>query len=217
MAQLFPKWTNFVPVLLLFGATFGGLGTVAFVWYYGSPRFIEVGYRPYQPVPYSHELHVGQLGMDCRYCHVSVETSQEANIPPTATCMNCHSIVKPNSEKLQLVRDSYETGKPIEWVRVHKLPEYAYFNHSVHIRAGVGCVSCHGNVAEMGEHGVQVVEPLSMSWCLSCHRNPEPHLRPMDQITNLTWEKPANHAQMAAQIIKDKNLKPPQDCSACHR
>lgn len=131
--------------------------------------------------------------------------------------MNCHSIVKPNSEKLQLVRDSYETGKPIEWVRVHKLPEYAYFNHSVHIRAGVGCVSCHGNVAEMGEHGVQVVEPLSMSWCLSCHRNPEPHLRPMDQITNLTWEKPANHAQMAAQIIKDKNLKPPQDCSACHR
>ena len=213
MAQLFPRWTNYVPALVLFGMVFGGIGTVALVWYYGSPRFIEVGYRPEQPVPYSHKLHVGELGLDCRYCHVSAELSHEANIPPTQTCMNCHATVKPKSEKLQLVRDSFENDTPIAWVRVHKLPDYAYFNHSVHIKAGVGCASCHGNVGEM--ETVEVKEPLSMGWCLECHRNPQQHLRPQSEITNMTWEPPPDHAEFVRDVMK--TLNPPQDCSACHR
>jgi hypothetical protein len=215
MAQIFPKWTNLIPTV---AAIVGGLfavGAVAGVWYYFSPEYTDVGYRPEQPVPYSHKLHAGDLGIDCRYCHTTVETNAHANIPPTQTCMNCHKLVKPDSDKLALVRQSHETGRPIEWVRVHNLPDYAYFNHSVHINAGVGCISCHGNVAEM--EIVQLTEPLSMGWCLDCHRNPEPHLRPVDQVTNMYWKEPENQAALAAQQMKDRNLQPREDCSACHR
>ena len=185
--------------------------------YYGSPKYTDVGYRPKQPVAYSHKLHVGELGMDCRYCHASVELSHEANIPPTQTCMNCHMMIGTESEKLQMVRESFKTGKPIEWVRVHKLPEYAYFDHSVHLHAGVGCASCHGNVDEM--EVVEQKHPLSMGWCLDCHRNPESHLRDLSKvsITDMKWAPPENQAETAAQIIRDKNLNPPEDCSACHR
>jgi len=215
LAQLFPKWTNHLPT----AAALGGIGAlvlaVAFVWYYFSPRYTDVGYRPRQPLPYSHKLHAGDLAIDCRYCHTGVERQAHANIPPTQTCMNCHQLVKPESEKLALVRTSYETGLPIKWVRVHLLPDYAYFDHSVHIRAGVGCISCHGNVAEMEE--VTLAQPLSMSWCLDCHRNPSPYLRPEREVTNMAYEPPDDQAGLAAGIIADKNIKPPIECSACHR
>lgn len=215
LGQPFPKWVNSLPPILAIGAVLAGVAVVAGVWYYASPRYVDVGYRPKQPVPYSHKLHAGDLGIDCRYCHTSVETTAKANVPPTQTCMNCHKLVKPESEKLALVRASYETGRPIEWVRVHDLPDYVYFHHGVHIRAGVGCASCHGNVAEM--EVVRQVEPLSMGWCLDCHRNPEPYLRPSDQITNMFYEAPADQAALAGQIITRKHLAPPEDCSACHR
>jgi hypothetical protein len=191
------------------------VAVVGFVWYYFSPWYTDVGYRPKQPVPYSHKLHAGDLAIDCRYCHTGVETQPHANIPPTQTCMNCHKLVKPESDKLALVRTSFETGMPIEWVRVSQLPEYAYFNHSAHINAGVGCISCHGNIAQMEE--VTLAKPLSMGWCLECHRNPAPNLRPVNEITNMDYEPPDNQTEMAAEIIKDKDINPSTDCSACHR
>ena len=191
------------------------ISIVSFFSWFGSPEFTDVGYRPDQPVNYSHKLHVGELGMDCRYCHTSVEKSQEANIPPTQTCMNCHEVVGVDNKELSLVRDSWENGNPIEWVRVHMLPDYAYFDHSIHITAGVGCASCHGRVDQMEK--VMQVEPLSMSWCLDCHRNPENHIRPADQITNMDWEPSDNHHEIVSKYIKDRNISPPEDCTACHR
>ena len=194
----------------------GALLTVVFFFtYFGSPEFTDVGYRPEQPVEYSHKLHAGELGIDCRYCHTSVETSQEAMIPPTQTCMNCHSVVDIESKKLEKVRESWNQNKPIEWIRVHMLPDYAYFDHSIHLTAGVGCASCHGRVDQMEK--VMQVEPLSMSWCLDCHRNPENHLRPIDQITNMDWEPSNNHHELVDKYIEDRNISPPEDCTACHR
>jgi hypothetical protein len=215
VAQIFPKWSNKLPVYLLILIAVGGIGTVGFVWYYFSPEYTDVGYRPTQPVPYSHKLHAGDLGMDCRYCHSAVEVSASANIPPTQTCMNCHTLILTDSDKLLRVRESWSTGKPIEWVRVHKLADYVYFNHSIHVNAGIGCASCHGNVAEMEK--VMQVEPLSMGWCLDCHRNPDQHLRPSGEITNMNWVPPDNQAEVAARIKKEKNIAPTVDCSGCHR
>jgi hypothetical protein len=193
---------------------FGALA-VGGVWYYGSPKYTDAGYRPEQPVPYSHALHAGELGIDCRYCHVSVESSAVANVPPTQSCMNCHKVVKRDSPLLAPLRASFDAGRPMRWVRVHNLPDYAFFNHAVHVRAGVGCVSCHGPVHRM--EVVQQVEPLSMSWCLDCHRNPGPHLRPPEEVTNMEWFPPKDHAAFARQAIADLGLRPPVDCSGCHR
>jgi len=215
VAQIFPKWTNKIPPILLLAVFLGLTGIVGFFWYYGSPEYTDVGYRPEQPVPYSHKLHAGDLGMDCRYCHTSVEVSAKANVPPTQTCMNCHTLILTESEKLLPVRESWTTGKPIEWVRVHKIADYAYFNHSVHVNAGVGCSSCHGNIAEMEK--VMQVEPLSMGWCLECHRNPDPYLRPVSEVTNMNWIPQENQLEIAQQIKKEKNIAPPEDCSGCHR
>jgi len=215
LAQIFPKWTNHVPTIAAVVGLVTLLGVVGFVWYYFSPEYTDVGYRPIQPVAYSHKVHAGNLGMDCRYCHTGVETQAHANIPPTRTCMNCHTLVKPDSDSLALVRESFASGMPIEWVRVHNLPDYAYFNHSAHVNAGVGCISCHGNVAEM--EIVSLHEPLSMGWCLDCHRNPDQHLRPVDQVTNMYYTPPENQAELAARLKAEKDIAPPTECSACHR
>jgi hypothetical protein len=215
VAQIFPKWTNQLPIVLVIVVVLIGMGSVGFFWYYGSPKYTDVGYRPSQPIDYSHKIHAGDLGIDCRYCHTTVEISASANIPPTQTCMNCHTLVKPESEKTAPLLASWQTAKPIEWIRVHMLPDYAYFDHSAHITVGVGCVSCHGNIAEMEK--VMQVEPLSMGWCLDCHRNPQEHLRPVSEVTNMKWEKPQNQLEFAAKIIKEKNISPPVDCSGCHR
>jgi hypothetical protein len=215
LAQIFPEWTNKLPLILILGAVVAFMSLVGFFWYYGSPKYTDVGFRPTQPIKYSHKLHAGDLGIDCRYCHTSVEKSAVANVPPTQTCMNCHSIVKADSDTLRMVRESFETGKPIEWVRVHKIGEFAYFNHSIHINKGIGCISCHGNVAQMEE--VTQKKPLSMGWCLDCHRNPEEHLRPPSEVTNMKYEKPENQLEFAAKIMRERKIKPPVDCSGCHR
>ena len=215
MAQIFPEWVNKIPKYIVVVKSIVGVTLIGLIWYYFSPEFTDVGYRPKQPISYSHKLHAGDLGIDCRYCHTSVEISPVAIIPPTQTCMNCHKIILPEREKLLPVRESFASGMPIQWVRVHNLPDYAYFNHSKHLSAGVGCKSCHGNVAEMDV--VMQVEPLSMSWCLDCHRNPEMHLRPENEVTNMKWVMPAQQAELAEKIIKEKNLSPPEDCSGCHR
>ncbi len=192
MANFFPRWMNTLPlkVAVCLGAL--GTGVVGAVTYYATPKYGKVGYMPAQPVPFSHKLHAGQLGMDCRYCHSHVENSWHSNVPTTETCWNCHQHVKKESPRLEPVRRSidktYENydGKPIEWVQVHKLADYAYFDHSAHVNRGVSCVSCHGKVNEMTE--VYHAETHSMGWCLECHRAPEENLRPLDQVTNLDWK-----------------------------
>lgn len=189
---------------------------VGAIWYWFSPMYTDVGYQPKQPVPYSHKLHAGDMAIDCRYCHNTVETADFAAIPPTDTCMNCHKHVATDSPKLRKVRASADSGESIPWVKIHQLPDYAYFSHKVHVSGGVGCVSCHGRIDQMEE--VHMAMPLSMSWCLDCHRNPGPSLRPLDQITNMGWDQetagydPSKHVNRAGNPVK-----PPEHCSGCHR
>ena len=188
---------------------------VANLYYGGSPQTTDVGYAPQQPVPYSHALHVGQLGLDCRYCHTTVEKAAHAALPSTEVCMNCHQKIAADSKKLLPIRESAATGEPVRWVRVHDLPDYAYFNHSAHVTRGVGCVSCHGRVDQMDV--VSQEERLSMGWCLECHRNPEPHLRPLEYITKMDWT-PGDEGPVLARKIKEQfNIQPSTDCSTCHR
>ncbi len=212
---LFPKWTNTVRPLV--GAALVVTPAyIATLFYFGaSPRTTDVGYTPRQPVAYSHALHAGDIGIDCRYCHSTVEVAARAAIPPTQTCMNCHSRIRAQSAKLIPVRESYATGMPIEWVRVHDLPDYAYFNHSAHVRRGVGCVSCHGRIDKM--EVVYQVEPLSMGWCLDCHRNPEKHLRPQEYVTKMDWVPPEDQATLGKRLREANNINPSVDCSTCHR
>lgn len=214
MSQLFPKWANKVPLQLQVALVVKLFAVVFGIWYFFSPQFTDVGYAPEQPVPYSHRLHVGQLGMDCQYCHTTVKVSAKAAIPPTATCMNCHSQIKPDSPKLAAVRESWVNDVPVEWVRVHMLPDYAQFNHSAHVNVGVGCQSCHGRVDRM-EVVIQK-EPLSMSWCLDCHRNPAPNLRPVSEVTNMKWVAPEDPQAFGEKIIKAKNIHAPTYCNGCH-
>jgi hypothetical protein len=215
LPQLFPPWTNRLPLVIALAGVGLIVGAVFFFWHFGSPKFTDVGYRPDQPVPYSHKLHAGDLGIDCRYCHTGVETGPHAGVPPTQTCMNCHKLVLPESPKLLPVRESWATRVPIAWVKVHDLPQYAYFNHGVHVRAGVGCESCHGNVAEMEK--VTLRETLSMSWCLDCHRNPDPHLRRPEDVTKMNWTPGPDHASYVARWKTEHKIIPPEDCAACHR
>jgi hypothetical protein len=215
LAQIFPQSANRLPLVLALVALVAPAAAVGFVWYYFSPRFTDVGYRPTQPVPYSHKLHAGEMQIDCRYCHASVEHSAVANVPPTQTCMNCHLLVARDKESLAPLRDSAKSGTPMRWLRVHKLPEYAYFNHRAHVTAGVGCASCHGRVDEM--EVVTQVEPLSMSWCLDCHRDPQPHLRPLTEITNMAWKPAHDPEARARQLAGLRQVKPPLDCTGCHR
>lgn len=215
MAQIFPEWTNRLPLYTVAALFVVVVGIVGLIWYYFSPWYTDVGYQPVQPVPFSHKVHADDLGLDCRYCHNLVEVSPHANIPPTQTCMNCHKLIKTDSEKLTMIRRSWETKTPMRWVRVHKLPDYAYFNHSAHLRAGIGCASCHGNVAEF--EVVRQKKPLSMSWCLDCHKNPDMHIRPISEITNMEWEPPDNQLEFAKLAKAERNIDPTVDCSGCHR
>ncbi len=213
MTLLFPKWTNKLPQLIGALVVAGG-GLVTFVvgfWF--SPKHLEVGYAPDQPVAYSHKLHAGLLGLDCRYCHQNVDRSPHASVPDTNTCMNCHGNVRKDDPKLKVVEESAKNGTPIPWVKVHMLPQYAYFNHAAHVRAGVGCASCHGRVDQM--EVVRQVEPLSMGWCLECHRAPELHLRPAEDVTKMGGY--VHDLARALRIKEEKNINPPTHCSGCHR
>ncbi len=212
---LFPRWANQAPRYLALGllAAVGLSGTA--LGYYGTNDHLEVGYEPVQPVEFSHKLHAGDMGMDCRYCHFTVERSSFAAVPPTQVCMNCHSKVRADSPRLLPVRESDALDRPIAWVRVHKLPEFVYFDHSAHLAAGVGCSSCHGRIDQMPR--VTQAKPLSMRWCLDCHRNPGPSLRPAGQITNMAWQ-PAVGAEGAPPISAyGRRVNPPIHCSGCHR
>ena len=214
MPQIFPKRANLYPILSLVGALVAGVAVIGLIWYYFSPEYTDVGYQPEQPVPYSHEVHVGKLGLDCQYCHTNVDKASFANVPSTETCMNCHSQVRTESEQLTNVMESWKTGTPIEWVNVHMLPDYAHFNHSRHVNVGVGCESCHGRVDQM--EVVSQTEPLSMSWCLDCHRSPEESLRPPSEVTTMGWEPDSNQVQKNLRRIEAEGIRPPTNCSSCH-
>jgi hypothetical protein len=215
MHLIFPKSIDrnlriALSVFIVAGAAVTGVAA-----YLLHPRQVETGYMPMQPVAYSHKLHAGNLGMDCRYCHSSAELSAQAAIPATETCMNCHARVRKDSPRLQAVRESYATNRPIPWVRVHDLPDYVYFNHSAHVNAGVSCVSCHGRVDQMVE--VKQVQPLTMAWCLDCHRDPAAHIRPKELVTRLDWTPPGDAAEIGRALIAKHGIKPPTNCSGCHR
>jgi len=216
MSEIFPKWTNRLPLYLIIGALLVGGGVTAGVWYYFTPKYTRVGYEPIQPVGFPHSVHVDQLGMDCRYCHSTVEKSWYSNVPSSSTCMNCHNQVLKEDPRLALIRESAQTGKPVPWVQVHKVPDFVYFNHSVHVNRGISCVHCHGQINKMDE--VYHAKPLSMSFCLDCHRNPAPNLRPKDKITQLDWN-PHEHLpkDWGKKAVKEWNVNASQNCSACHR
>lgn len=231
MTIIFPQWTNTVPAALAAGLLLGGVAVVFVVWYWFSPRHTDVGYAPSQPVLYSHKQHAGLFGIDCRYCHWNVEEHAHAGVPPTETCMGCHQHVLPESTLLPVLREKWQTGDPVPWIKVHMLPDYAYFHHGVHVKAGIGCASCHGRIDQM--EVVRQAEPLNMGWCLECHRAPENHLRPYDQVTNMEYVPnpeegrliralgPMNSAELAAARGKplpvNPAIQPPTHCSACHR
>jgi hypothetical protein len=212
---VFPRWANktkHIGGVALAGAP---VYLTALIWLGFSPKTVDAGYMPKQPVAYSHALHAGELGMDCRYCHNTVEETGHAAIPPTQTCMNCHKMVWTQSPNLMLVRESDSTGKAIEWLKVHDLPDYVYFNHSAHVTRGVGCATCHGRIDLMPE--VFQKEPLSMGWCLDCHRAPEQHLRPPELVTKMDWTAPGDKVAYGKELRQKNNINPPTDCSTCHR
>ena len=182
---VFPRWANLLLPVVVLSALGAGLYVPTVVFTMLNPTTLNVGYMPEQPVPYSHAVHVGQLGMDCRYCHTTVEEAGFAAIPATRTCMNCHTGIHYQSNNLTAVRESWTSGKPVEWIKVHDLADYSYFNHSAHINKGVGCYSCHGRIDQM--EVVWQDQPLNMAWCLECHRAPENYLRPRSEVTNMDY------------------------------
>lgn len=215
MPQIFPKWSNtltkWLPIIFLVTAS----SFVFVVWYWFSPENTDVGYEPVQPVPFSHKIHASDLGIDCMYCHSQAEKSAFAGVPSTQTCMNCHEHqANKNSYALEGLMASVKGGLSIPWKRVHKIGDYAYFDHSAHIKSGVGCISCHGHVDHM--QVVRQVKPLSMGWCLDCHRNPGPHLRPLGEVTNMNFEATDTQRKMAEERAKTFNP-PVESCSGCHR
>jgi menaquinone reductase, multiheme cytochrome c subunit len=193
----------------------GPLYLLVIAYYGGAPSTTAVGYAPKQPVPYSHALHAGKLGIDCRYCHTTVENAAFAAVPPTQTCINCHATIRSKSDKLALVRESYVTGEAIPWVKVHDLADYVYFDHRAHVSHGVGCVECHGRVDKM--EVVTQVKTLSMAWCLDCHRHPEPHLRQPELVTQMDWKPGDDQAARGAELRRRFDINPSQDCYTCHR
>jgi Cytochrome c7 and related cytochrome c len=214
MAQIFHRSTNTFSRATIFGAVF----FIGFVlWLIGgivrSPYFTNQGIEREQPVPFSHQHHVAGLGIDCRYCHTSVETSNFAGIPPTQTCMNCHSQIWTNAEMLAPVRASFASNKPIVWSRVHRLPDFVHFNHSIHVNKGIGCATCHGRIDKMAL--TYQASPLTMSWCLSCHRAPEKFVRPRDQVFNMNYVA-KNQDVLGPQLVKEYNIKSMIACSTCH-
>jgi hypothetical protein len=222
MSDVFPKWTNRLPLQILVGALLTGSAVIAGVWYYFTPKYTRVGYQPQQPVAFSHAIHVDQVGMDCRYCHDDVEKSWFSNIPSAAVCMNCHNQVLKDDPKLELVRESAATGKPIAWVQIHKVPDYVYFNHAVHVNRGVSCLHCHGEInrMEVAYHA----KPFSMAFCLECHRDPAAFLRPLTNVTDLNWTwspDPRTAAEMqrsqGQKFVHDWKVQSLESCSACHR
>jgi hypothetical protein len=219
MAQIFHRSANYIARASLLGvAVLGGVALTAVFVLARSPYITNQNVTRTQPIQFSHKHHVGDDGIDCRYCHTGVETSAFAGIPPTKTCMNCHSVLFNNVGYLEPVRESFRTDESIRWNKVHRLADYVYFNHSIHINKGIGCSSCHGSVNQMPL--MLQASALNMNFCLECHRNPQPNLRPKDQVFNMDWKAPANQEQVGRQLAAEYKLRTTAEltsCSTCHR
>jgi len=216
MPNIFPRWTNWLPFKIVFIVVLLVFLLVNGVTYYFTPKYTRVGYMPNQPVSFSHALHVEQLGMDCRYCHYSVETSSHSNVPTVQTCMSCHQHIQQKSEKLAPIRAAWESGQPVLWVRIHQAPDYVYFNHAAHVNRGISCQSCHGQVNHMTV--VWHHEPHSMGWCLECHRRPENFIRELSEVYNLNYTiSPEEQRTLGKKLVQEWAVSPPQNCAGCHR
>jgi len=237
MANFFPRWTNLLPLKIAVCLIFVVLGLTAAFSYYATPKAQRVGYQPDQPIAYDHALHVDQLGIDCRYCHSSVDKSASAGVPTANTCWNCHQHIQKDNPKLAPLRravdKNYEgyDGKPIEWVRITKAPDYVYFDHSAHVNRGVSCFSCHGEINKMEK--VYHAKDMSMAFCLDCHRAPELHLRPLEEVYNLNYnaedylkentiknedgERVTTQEELGKLLKKNWSIHPKESCTTCHR
>ena len=219
MPQIFNRTINAISRLTLFGGIFAvALVTWGWAELITSRYFTQEKIPVEQPVPFSHRHHVSGLGIDCRYCHTTVEVGPFAGIPPTATCMNCHKQVWASSNMLEPIRASLRENRPIQWQRVNSVPDFVYFDHSIHVNKGVGCETCHGRVDEMPLTWKD--QSLFMSWCLECHRNPEKHLRPVDQVFTMGWKPPIDQETLGRQLMQQYNIEPTfklTNCSICHR
>ena len=216
MAQIFHPSLNTLSKVSIFGAVFF-LGAAIWAWdsVLASPYSTQVNVAREQPVPFSHKHHVSGLGIACQYCHTSVEESAFAGIPPTKTCMTCHSVVWKDAEILEPVRESYRSDAPIEWTRVHDLPDYSYFNHAVHVKKGVGCSTCHGQVDQMPL--MWKVNTLNMNWCLECHMDPVANLRPREEIYNMAWDETSLTRTEKEELAELYDVESLTSCSVCHR
>ena len=214
--QVFHHSTNTLSRLSIYGALFA----VLFALWLGrevnrSPYVTQANVAREQPVPFSHAHHVAGIGIDCRYCHTTVEVAASAGIPPTKTCMNCHSQIWSNSPMLEPVRASFRSGESIQWTRVHDLPDFVYFDHSAHVNKGVGCSTCHGRVDRMPLMWQEA--SLYMEWCLDCHRQPEKYVRPREEIFNPAYEAPADQVTLGRKLVAEYSVHPRTSCSTCHR
>jgi len=216
VAQVFSPTANSFARFTL-GGTLLGLGLLFAVLelYVRSPYVTNVGQPVDQPVPFSHKHHVMDDGIDCRYCHTTVEDSSFAGMPSTQVCMNCHSEIWAQSPTLQPVRDSFSTGQPIAWNRVTDLPGFVYFDHDIHVQKGVGCSTCHGRVDDMPL--TFKTQSMQMSFCLDCHIDPSKYVRPEDQVFNMAWAPPANQAELGQQLVQAYHIQSKISCSTCHR
>jgi len=214
--QVFHRSTNVISRFTIFGGLFllgaltFGLATVN-----RSSWVTRQGIAREQPVQFSHMHHAGELGIDCRYCHTTVERLAYAGMPPTQTCMNCHSQIWRDSPVLEPVRSSWRTGESLQWIKVYDLPGYVYFNHSIHVAKGVGCATCHGDVTKMNV--LWQAPSLQMEWCIDCHRHPARYVRPREHVFDMKWQPPAEQLALGRRLIADYDIRPRTDCSACHR
>lgn len=216
MSQIFRRSTNTIAKASIFGAVFVVGGALWLVLQINrTPYVTQAHVAREQPVPFSHQHHAGGMGLDCRYCHTSVETAAVAGIPPTKTCMNCHSQIWADSPTLEPVRESFRSDRSIQWTRVHDLPDFAYFNHSAHVNKGVGCSTCHGRVDQMPL--VSQEHTLQMEWCLECHRHPERYVRPREEVFNMAWQPPADQIERGRELVTKYDIHPRTSCSTCHR
>jgi len=217
MAQLFPRSANSIAKGSIAGIVFGLGALVALAYTFDRGAFnTDVSVVKPQPVPFSHKHHVTDDGIDCRYCHTSVETSPFAGLPATEICMSCHSQIWSNAAILEPVRESFRTGQSLAWTRVHDLPEFVYFNHSIHLKKGIGCATCHGRVDQMPL--MFKVNTLLMNWCIECHRNPEKYIRPREEVFNMAYQAPSDQlTNLGPKLVKEYHVQKLDDCYTCHR
>ena len=219
MPPIFPPRSNtFARASILVMMILLAAITAIVVWWLHSSTFNQVGVAVGQPVAFPHSFHVGVVQLNCRYCHAGADKSSFADLPPTETCMSCHSQVALNSPLLIPVRESWKSGKPMEWNRVNNVPDYVYFNHQIHVNKGVGCESCHGRVDQMGTD--VKANTFYMAWCIDCHRNPEKFVRPLDQVYTMGYNPAEDQAALGPKLVKEYNILPAQqlmNCSICHR